>query len=350
MIGVATALLIALQAPPADVGARVLQLMSEEDTLAEGLDALDRRIVAVTQSQAENAAIVEGAQAKLAALDHQIDILELRMSTQRARLVRRLRAQQQLESTAWLQVLLTATTPEELVRRRHYLERILGADVALLDSMKADRAMLDLTRRQRVEADAQAREAATKIARERAVLESDRALRTELIRRLRGERRTMRGLLSRRRNQRAGVEPLFVEANADERLGVLSGLEGHFSEEYGLLPRPTPGRVIQRFGRGHNGITIEAPHGAPVRAIYSGRVIHAGWQDGFGNTAIIDHGGGHHSLYAHLARVDHPKGAVIAQGEVLGVVGDSGSLRGPQLYFEVRVQGQPEDPRRWVRR
>ena len=335
---------------PANLGARVLQLMSQEDSLADGLDTLDQRIVALTQSQAENKAVVDGAHAKLAALDHQIDILELRMSTQRARLVRRLRAQQQLEATAWLQVLLTATTPEELVRRRHYLERILGADVALLDSMKADRAMLDLTRRQRVDADSQARKAATTIERERAVLESDRALRTELIRRLRGERRTMRKLLRHRRNQRAGLEPLFIEGEDDEQLGVNSGLEGHFDEEYGLLPRPTPGRVIRRFGAGQNGITIEAPRGAPVRAVYSGRVMRVGWQDGFGNTAIIDHGGGHHSLYAHLARIDHPKDALIAQGEVLGIVGESGALRGPQLYFEVRVQAQPEDPQRWLRR
>lgn len=347
MIGLALIALLA-QPAPAEVGARVLQLMSEEDSLAEGLDSLDQRIVALTRSQTENQRIVDGAQAKLAALDHQIEILEIRMSTQRARLVRRLRAQQQLEATAWLQVLLTATTPEQLVRRRHYLDRILGADVALLDSMKADRAMLDLTRRQRVEADTQAREAATTIERERAVLESDRALRTELIRRLRGERRTMRQLLQRRRDQRAGIEPLFRAD--DEQLGARSGLEGHFGEEYGLLPRPTPGRVSQRFGAGQNGVTIAAPLGAPVRAIYSGRIIRVGWQDGFGNTAIIDHGGGHHSLYAHLGRVDHPQDALIAQGEVLGVVGESGSLSGPQLYFEVRVQGQPEDPQRWLRR
>ncbi|MGK0358319.1 MAG: septal ring factor EnvC (AmiA/AmiB activator) [Bradymonadia bacterium] len=337
-------------APP-DVGARALQLMREEDTLADGLDGLDQRIVALTQSQSDNQQIVDRAQSKLAALDHQIDILELRMSTQRARLVRRLRAQQQLKATAWLQVLLTATTPEELVRRRHYLERILGADVALLDSMKADRAMLNLTRGQRVDADVRARKAATTILRERAVLESERALRTELIRRLRGQRRTMRRLLRRRRGQRAGLEPLFVEeGERDEQLGVNSGLEGHFDEEYGLLPRPTPGRVIRRFGAKQNGITIDAPRGAPVRAVYSGRVLLAGWQEGFGNTAIIDHGGGHHSLYAHLARIKHPKDALIAQGEVLGIVGESGSLRGPQLYFEVRVQAQPEDPQRWLRR
>lgn len=338
-------LLIALAQPAAGLEAQVLRLMSEEDTLAEGLDGLDRRIVELTQSQAENQAIVDGAEARLAALDQRIDILKVRMTTQRARLVRRLRAQQQLEATAWLQVLLTATTPEELVRRRHYLERILGADVALLDGMKADRAMLDLTRQQRVEAETAARAAATKLERERAVLESDRALRTELIRRLRGQRRTMRRLMQHQRLQRAGAAPILLE----ERPGAL-GLEGHMEEEYGLLPHPTPGAIATRFGPRHPGVVIRAPLGAPVRAVYSGRVAQVGWRDGFGNTAVIDHGDGHVTVYAHLRRTHHPPDALIAQGEIIGEVGESGSLRGPQLYFEIRAKGQPEDPLRWLRR
>lgn len=339
-------LALLLLAQPADVGQRVLDLLSQEDSIADGLATLDQRIVELTASQAANQAIVDGAAEKLAALDHRIEVLKVRMKTQRARLVRRLRARQQLEATAWLQILLTSTSPEELVRRRHYLERILGADVALLDAMKGDRAMLDLTRDQRIEAEQGARAAALTLERERAVLESDRALRTELIRRLRGQRRVMRRMLRDQRDARADLEPFFAERS---NLGG-GGIEGHIEEEYGLLPRPTPGKITRPFGPGHNGVVIDAPQGAPVRAIYSGRLIEVGWRDGFGSTVIIDHGGGYHSLYAHLGRIDRPQEALIAQGEILGAVGESGSLEGPQLYFEVRAQGQPEDPARWMRR
>lgn len=339
-------LLVALAQPVDDLDAKVRDLLSQEDSLAEGLATLDQRIVELTESQASNQAIVDGAAEKLATLDHQIDVLKVRMKTQRARLVRRLRARQQLEATAWLQILLTSTSPEELVRRRHYLERILGADVALLDTMKGDRAMLDLTRRQRIDAEKAARAAAHTIERERAVLESDRALRTELIRRLRGQRRTMRRMRRAQRDARAGIEPLFAERS---NLGG-GGIEGDIDAEYGLLPRPTPGPVVRRYESGHNGVVIRAPRGAPVRAIYSGRLISVGWREGFGTTVIIDHGGGFHSLYAHLGRTDRPQDALIAQGEILGAVGESGSLDGPRLYFEFRAQGQPEDPQLWLRR
>ena len=90
--------------------------------------------------------------------------------------------------------------------------------------------------------------------------------------------------------------------------------------------------------------------GVPVRAVYSGRVAFAGWYQGFGNLVILDHGEGYHTLYAHLADIRCAAEAVVAQGEILGPVGDTGSLVGPQLYFEVRVEGRAEDPRKWLRR
>jgi septal ring factor EnvC (AmiA/AmiB activator) len=98
-----------------------------------------------------------------------------------------------------------------------------------------------------------------------------------------------------------------------------------------------------------NGVDIAAPAGAPVRAVAAGRVVHAGWFKGYGNLIIVDHGEGFHSLVAHLASMQTAMGEEVAAGAVLGTVGDSGSLKGPYLYFEVRERGRPVDPRVWLK-
>jgi septal ring factor EnvC (AmiA/AmiB activator) len=97
-----------------------------------------------------------------------------------------------------------------------------------------------------------------------------------------------------------------------------------------------------------HGLDVEAPAGAPVVAVAAGRVVHAGWFKGYGNLLIVDHGEGYHTLVAHLATMQTAMGEDVAAGDVLGTVGDSGSLKGPYLYFELREKGRPVDPRPWL--
>ena len=97
-----------------------------------------------------------------------------------------------------------------------------------------------------------------------------------------------------------------------------------------------------------NGVELKAPAGAEVRAVAPGRVVHAGWFKGYGNLVIVDQGDGYHTLVAHLASMTTAMGEEVEAGTLLGTVGDTGSLRGPSLYFEVRERGRPVDPRAWM--
>jgi septal ring factor EnvC (AmiA/AmiB activator) len=98
------------------------------------------------------------------------------------------------------------------------------------------------------------------------------------------------------------------------------------------------------------GLDIRAPEGAPVRAVAAGTVVYAGWLRGYGNLLILDHGGGYHSLMAHLATLGPAPGAEVQAGEEVGTVGDTGSLKGAYLYFEIRKSGQAVDPGPWLAR
>jgi septal ring factor EnvC (AmiA/AmiB activator) len=85
-----------------------------------------------------------------------------------------------------------------------------------------------------------------------------------------------------------------------------------------------------------------------VRAVAPGKVAYAGWLRGYGNLLIVDHGDGFHTVMAHLAQMSRAVGEQLQAGDELGTVGDTGSIKGTYLYFEVRQLGQAVDPALWL--
>jgi septal ring factor EnvC (AmiA/AmiB activator) len=133
-----------------------------------------------------------------------------------------------------------------------------------------------------------------------------------------------------------------------------------FGRERGQLPWPTEGRVVASFGREthprfgtetvRTGIDIETPEGTPIRAVAPGSVAYRGWLKGYGNLLVLDHGDGYHTLYAHASQILVDEGDQVKGGELIGRVGETGSVEGPRLHFEVRSQSRAEDPQLWLRR
>jgi murein DD-endopeptidase MepM/ murein hydrolase activator NlpD len=99
----------------------------------------------------------------------------------------------------------------------------------------------------------------------------------------------------------------------------------------------------------HSGQDIDAPHGTPVVAGASGMVTFAGWQNGYGQLVVIDHGGGLSTRYGHLSHIDVDLGKVVTRGEFLGKVGSTGRSTGPHLHYEVRINDEPVNPLQYLR-
>jgi septal ring factor EnvC (AmiA/AmiB activator) len=127
----------------------------------------------------------------------------------------------------------------------------------------------------------------------------------------------------------------------------------------GKINWPVDGTIIQSFGKSRNaqfkevvdntGIQIQAPEGTPFRAVADGKVRFADWFKGYGKLVILDHGEGYYSLYAQAAELDVTEGQTVSAGQILGTVGDTGSLVGTSLYFEIRKNGIPQNPTLWLK-
>ena len=98
----------------------------------------------------------------------------------------------------------------------------------------------------------------------------------------------------------------------------------------------------------HNGVDMHAGMGVPIKAAAAGKVILAGVKGGYGNTVMIDHGGGMVTLYAHQSKLGVKAGQRVRAGEIIGWVGSTGQSTGPHLHFEVRINGVPQDPERYL--
>jgi septal ring factor EnvC (AmiA/AmiB activator) len=120
-------------------------------------------------------------------------------------------------------------------------------------------------------------------------------------------------------------------------------VRGQLLTRFGVQRHPQFGTVVYR-----RGIDIAARIGDEVRVVHDGQVVYADWYKGYGRLVIVDHGEGLYSLYGHLSQLDVGGGDRVSRGQVVGLAGDTGSLKGSKLYFEVRRNGEAEDPLLWL--
>jgi len=133
----------------------------------------------------------------------------------------------------------------------------------------------------------------------------------------------------------------------------------NLADHKGRLSLPVKGKILNRFGKKRdkryasyvvlNGISIQTRKNTPVRSVYSGKVLYTGQVDGYGNLIIVGHGAKYHTVYGHLDKIITAPGKLIRKGQIIGKSGDTGSIVGESLYFELRKDGKAINPKGWFR-
>jgi septal ring factor EnvC (AmiA/AmiB activator) len=188
-----------------------------------------------------------------------------------------------------------------------------------------------------------------------ALLERSRSERQKVLASLESESRTREQSLARLKSQQADLEQLLQQLNRSLKSVPPPDTATAFGRLRGQLLWPVTGRVTAAFGDARasgvkwDGLVVATERGAPVKAVSAGRVVYADWLPGLGLLAIIDHGEGYLSLYGHNERLYKAAGESVAAGEVIAAAGDTGGRPEPELYFEIRRDGRPVDPRPWFK-
>ena len=264
----------------------------------------------------------------------------------------------------WLgkfQLMASATSLNELLQRKTAIARILAYDEKVMSQIMDNRRSLEIMRSQLHAQRDEKRRRAERYQQEIDRMAAERTKRSKLLAYVRKEMSA----------QQATVESLKQAAlELDEKIQNLGvGVTGTAADEYfedkpfqaykGLLKMPVKGKIVSLFGKFKNtrydvlnfrsGIEIQTERGEPIQAVYRGKILYADWFKGYGNMIIIDHGNSYYTVYAHIEEVFKTAGDVVESGEVMATVGDTGSMTGPKLYFEVRHHGKPLDPMQWLK-
>jgi len=154
------------------------------------------------------------------------------------------------------------------------------------------------------------------------------------------------------------ISGIIADLN-QKRKAITPEETANFEKLKGKLIWPVEGKILQSFGRVvdnrystsvlNAGIDIGASKGASIAAAAAGEIAHIAWLRGYGSFIIIDHGGGFYTLYAHLDEISVELGQTVMMGDKIGTVGESGSLSGPRLHFELRKGKEQLDPEVWLR-
>lgn len=335
---------------------RLRFLGSEEHSLLRGLDELDRRLVKQHKTAAKLSDDRRRLEVKISTANQELGANALELERLRSEIGRRAAAMLRLKKTPILGLLSRARSPGEHRRLKERLRVVLSFDATLISALRA-RTQAAEQLRQSLEQEGHALEdTSARLEEEIAETLELRAERDALLLAIRREKKLVDRLAREIRDAAKAVT---------SEIGVVRGTKpapplapGGIEAQEGRLPWPVAGRVEVPFGKqvdpesglilNQRGIDLRAPYGRPVQAVYPGVVRHAREVPGFGRLVLLEHEGRWYSAYGHLSEITVTPGAKVRGGEAVGAVGDTGSAKGPYLYFELRRGRRPVDPLRWL--
>lgn len=262
------------------------------------------------------------------------------------------------------QALLSADSFGELVARYKYLHEIALHDRALVHRIDDLRAQIRGRRTDLVTLQGGVRQNRSEKAEEEARLAALEQQRQQSLQKVQQDTRKTQQRLAQIRKSESRLNNIIASIETERRRGTTRasatarGASSIRTSDYGKLDWPVDGNILYNFGRvvrpdnttlRWNGIGIAAAPGTSVRSVAAGDVVLAAPLGTYGQTVIVEHGGGDYSVYGSLGKINVAKGAHVSKGEVIGSVGTSDPDLPPHLHFEIRHGGPAVDPATWLR-
>ena len=250
---------------------------------------------------------------------------------------------------SYIEMLLSAESFSDFVDKAEIMKEISQYDKAIFDEMDEARKQIEVSRDEILKLKETQEESAKSLENQKSALVKKQQEQAAYIKALENDTAAYQRIIDE-----ADAAMASLRASVSGSLSSSSGSAKYVGGEF-TWPTPSCHYITSNFSprrknpvtgiyKRHTGTDIGASYGAAVVAANSGKVTLAGWNSGYGNCIIIDHGGGKATLYAHLSAYSVSSGQSVSKGQRIGSVGSTGNSTGPHLHFEVLINGTAVDP------
>jgi murein hydrolase activator len=292
---------------------------------------------------------------KLIKIEKSIKKTEKELDVQKVSLGKRFRHIYKEGSVFPLKVAFSSESVSDLIQRLKYMELIAEYDTNLVAGFKSQLDNLQVEKKSLLAV----RSKLVRLGKDALIKQGEfskaRKKKKSFLKKIKKKKKlgiqTKKELLKASNNLNDLIEKILSKLVSGEGLAI--------SDKKGRLKLPVKGKILNKFGRQkdkqfgsfivNNGINIRSKTGMSVRSVFDGKVLYTGELEGYGNMIIIGHGKDYHSLYGHLDHIKVKQNQIVKTGQTIGLSGDTGSLIGESLYFEMRKNGKPIAPMGWFK-
>ncbi|TNC81053.1 MAG: hypothetical protein C9356_10650 [Oleiphilus sp.] len=279
------------------------------------------------------------------------------LNVQKDTLIKQLKAIYLQGKQPALKLLLDAEDPQNLSRYIRYFSYLKDARGEKIERFKASLDTLESTRRETLSQQAQLAKNTEQLKQRKLQLTEESGQRKNVLQKLEASIASGSEKLQKLQADQSRLEQLLLEVEEAIANIPLPQDATPFSQQKAKLPWPTRGKVQERFGSRiaqgklrSNGIRIATKGNTKVQAVHYGRIVFSDWLRGFGLLLIIDHGDGYMSLYGNNSSLLKETGDWVSAGDLISYSGESGGASETGLYFEIRRNGKPLNPAKWLRK
>ncbi len=338
----------------------------KERSILSDLDRIDRDIQAGKSDLAEQQKQLAEAEAALQDVEKRSSDVNSRLSVLKKQYAERVRAFYKMSRNGSGNVILASGTLSDSFARVKYVSTVLERDRLLMQEYGRSLDSLAALQEESTRKKAAASDRKRSVEAKRTDLEARKRKKGTLLTSVRQEKGLYEQTLRELEESSVSLWALVKKEEQEKKAAKAAAARPAApvpparaaASDKNRLPWPLEGKVITRFGMQRHpqfgtmvfrrGIEIEAHEGEPVRAVSDGLVAYADWYKGYGKLVIVEHAPGFYTLYGNLSRLELAKGDRVVKGQEIGLAGDTGSLKGSKLYFEIRRNGEAQDPLVWL--
>ncbi|MFO7751153.1 MAG: peptidoglycan DD-metalloendopeptidase family protein [Desulfobacteraceae bacterium] len=329
----------------------------KESEIIEGLNEIDLLLNTMRGKIAASSQALDRVNSDMAAIAQERKELVAKIDRNKEYVKARLNALYRIRMVGRLEMLAMPDSFYDFLLQENALKRVLASDFDLLDQQIRNKERLErlpglLEKKRKEQAALQ-----ETLNAQMGTLKAESQKRRSILKEIRKKKKLGKAALASLETAAARLEKEIRGLSSKPGTSGETSFSSHRNTKFNM---PVNGRIIATFGPSQNsdyssftfqsGIDIKVDRGEPVRSVFRGRILYSQWLKGYGNLIIVDHGENYYTLYAHVQETFKEKGDLVGTGEVIATAGDTGSMQGVCLHFEIRHHGKPVNPLKWLKK